>query len=94
MNLWKNPVWPELTWDVKHLAFLLSAGLAHLWLVTLHPFDDGNDRIAGARADMALVRSKKTDQRFYSISPQIRIANKKYYDALEWTQKVELDMTR
>lgn len=73
---------------------LLVAGLAHLWFVTIHPFDDGNGRIARAIADMALARSEKTGQRFYSMSAQIRRENKEYYDLLEWTQKDELDVTR
>ena len=73
---------------------LLIAGLAHLWFVTIHPFDDGNGRIARAIADMALARSEKTGQRFYSMSAQIRRERKNYYDTLEWTQKGELDVTR
>lgn len=73
---------------------LLVAGLAHLWFVTIHPFDDGNGRIARAIADMALARSEKTDQRFYSMSAQIRNEHKEYYDTLEWTQKGGLDITR
>lgn len=73
---------------------LLIAGLAHLWFVTIHPFEDGNGRIARAIADMALARSEKTGQRFYSMSAQIRRERKAYYDTLEWTQKDELDVTR
>ncbi len=73
---------------------LLVAGLAHLWFVTIHPFGDGNGRIARAIADMALARSEKTGQRFYSMSAQIRKEHKAYYDTLEWTQKGELDVTR
>ena len=73
---------------------LLIAGLAHLWFVTIHPFEDGNGRIARAIADMALARSEKTGQRFYSMSAQIRREHKNYYDTLEWTQKGELDVTR
>ncbi len=73
---------------------LLIAGLAHLWFVSIHPFEDGNGRIARAIADMALARSEKTGQRFYSMSAQIRHENKEYYDLLEWTQKGELDVTR
>lgn len=72
---------------------LLTAGLAHLWFVTIHPFDDGNGRIARTIADMALARSEKTDQRFYSMSAQIRRDRKAYYDVLEETQKGELDVT-
>ncbi|MCU7846722.1 MAG: Fic family protein [Candidatus Thiodiazotropha sp. (ex Lucinoma kastoroae)] len=72
---------------------LLIAGLAHLWFVTIHPFDDGNGRIARAITDMVLARLEKTGQRFYSMSGQIRIEHKDYYDTLEWTQKGELDVT-
>lgn len=72
---------------------LLIAGLAHLWFVTIHPFDDGNGRIARAIADMALARAEKTDRRFYSMSAQIRLEHKAYYDILESTQKSELEVT-
>lgn len=73
---------------------ILVAGLAHLWFVTMHPFDDGNGRIARAIADMALARSEASSQRFYSLSAQIRRERKDYYSKLEWTQKGELDVTR
>lgn len=73
---------------------LLIAGLAHLWFVTIHPFDDGNGRIARAISDMALARSEQTGQRFYSMSAQIRREHKDYYDTLESTQKNELDITQ
>ncbi len=73
---------------------LLVAGLAHLWFVTIHPFDDGNGRIARAVADMALARSEKTGQRFYSMSGQIRAERTEYYNTLERTQKADLDVTR
>ena len=72
---------------------LLMAGLAHLWFVSIHPFDDGNGRIARAIADMALARSEKTGQRFYSMSSQIRKEHKAYYDTLERAQKGNLDVT-
>lgn len=62
---------------------LLVAGLAHLWFVTIHPFDDGNGRIARAIADMALARAEHSTQRFYSMSSQIRREREAYYDALE-----------
>ena len=68
---------------------MLKAGIAHLWFVTIHPFDDGNGRIARAIADMALARSEKSPQRFYSMSAQIRQERKAYYDILERTQKGE-----
>ena len=83
--------WFEQTEEVD---LLIIAGLAHLWFVTIHPYDDGNGRIARAIADMALARCEKTNQRFYSMSAQIRIEQKDYYDVLEWTQKGELDVTR
>jgi Fic family protein len=72
---------------------LLAAGLAHLWFVTLHPFDDGNGRIARAIADMALARADGTGQRFYSMSAQIRGERNAYYDILEATQKGGCDVT-
>jgi Fic family protein len=72
---------------------VVKAALAHLWFVTIHPFDDGNGRIARAIADMALARSEQTKMRFYSMSAQIRKERKKYYEVLEWTQKGDLDVT-
>ena len=72
---------------------VLKAGLAHLWFVTIHPFDDGNGRIARAIADMALARSEKSPQRFYSMSAQIRLEREAYYEALEAAQKGSLDVT-
>jgi Fic family protein len=73
---------------------VLKAGVAHLWFVTIHPFDDGNGRIARAIADMVLARSERSPQRFYSMSAQIRQERKAYYEVLEATQKGELDITR
>lgn len=72
---------------------VLKAGIAHLWFVTIHPFDDGNGRIARAIADLALARAEGTAQRFYSMSAQIRTERKAYYDMLEATQKGDLDIT-
>jgi Fic family protein len=72
---------------------VLGAALAHLWFVTIHPFDDGNGRIARAIADMALARSEHTAQRFYSMSAQIRVERNAYYEMLEATQKADLDIT-
>ena len=72
---------------------LLTAGLAHLWFVTIHPFDDGNGRIARAIADMVLARAENTGQRFYSLSAQIRHERNEYYRTLEATQKGGLDVT-
>jgi len=72
---------------------VLKAALAHLWFVTVHPFDDGNGRIARAIADMSLARSEDSSQRFYSMSAQIRVERNAYYDILEETQKGSLDIT-
>lgn len=72
---------------------ILRAGIAHLWFVTLHPFDDGNGRIARAITDMMLARSERTSQRFYSMSAQIRLERTEYYRILEETQKGTLDIT-
>lgn len=77
----------------KRMDPVLRAGLAHLWFVTIHPFDDGNGRIARAIGDMALARSENSAQRFYSTSAQIRQERKAYYDILERTQKGTLDVT-
>ena len=72
---------------------LIKAGLAHLWFVTLHPFDDGNGRIARAVGDLFLARADGSTQRFYSLSAQIQWERKAYYDILERTQKGSLDVT-
>lgn len=72
---------------------VIKAALAHLWYVTIHPFDDGNGRIARAIADMGLARSEGSPQRFYSMSAEIRQRRKGYYDILEKTQKGDLDVT-
>lgn len=72
---------------------LIKAGLAHLWLVTLHPFDDGNGRIARAVGDLLLTRADGSQQRFYSLSAQIQRERNAYYDMLEQTQKASLDVT-
>jgi Fic family protein len=72
---------------------VLRAAQAHLWFVTIHPFDDGNGRIARALADMALARSEQSPKRFYSMSAQIRLERNEYYDVLERTQKGTLDVT-
>ena len=73
---------------------IIKAGLAHLWFVTLHPFDDGNGRIARAIGDMALARSDGSSQRFYSLSAQIGRDRKNYYELLEKTQKGTPDVTQ
>jgi len=72
---------------------VLMAGLAHLWLVSLHPFDDGNGRIARAVGDLVLARSEHSPQRFYSLSAQIQQERADYYAILERTQKGGLDVT-
>jgi Fic family protein len=72
---------------------VLRAALAHLWFVTIHPFDDGNGRIARAIADLWLARSDNSPQRFYSMSAQIRHERSDYYDILEKTQRGTLDVT-
>ena len=72
---------------------VLKAGIAHLWFVTVHPFEDGNGRIGRAIADMALARSEKSAQRFYSMSSQIRQERRKYYDYLEDTQTGDFAIT-
>ncbi len=73
---------------------LLTAALAHFWFVTIHPFDDGNGRIARAIADMALARAEVSPRRFYSMSAQIRSERNDYYRMLEQTQKNGPDITR
>lgn len=72
---------------------LLKAALAHLWFVTLHPFDDGNGRIARAIGDLFLARADGSGPRFYSLSAQIQRERSDYYDILERTQKGTLDVT-
>ena len=72
---------------------LIKAGLGHLWFVTLHPFDDGNGRIARAIGDLLLARADGSPQRFYSVAAQIQRERKAYYDILERTQKQSMDVT-
>jgi Fic family protein len=84
-----------LSWfeaDLK-LDPVLKAGIAHLWFVTIHPFEDGNGRIARAIADMALARADGTSNRFYSMSRQLEKERKEYYAQLERQQKGSLDIT-
>jgi Fic family protein len=76
-----------------NIDLVLKAGIAHLWFVTLHPFEDGNGRIARAITDMLLARSDGLPQRFYSMSSQIQKDRKSYYEILEKTQKGNLDIT-
>lgn len=72
---------------------VIKSALAHFWFVTIHPFDDGNGRIARALADMMLARSEGSAQRFYSMSSQIQRERRAYYDVLEQCQKSTLDIT-
>ena len=72
---------------------VIKAAVAHLWFVTIHPFQDGNGRITRALTDMLLAQSDKSTQRFYSMSAQIRIERNRYYEILEKTQKGNLDIT-
>ena len=77
----------------KALDGLLRAGIAHLWLVTLHPFDDGNGRVTRAVTDRALAQAEQKSIRFYSLSAAIMERRKEYYEQLERSQKGELDIT-
>ena len=72
---------------------VIKAAIAHLWFATIHPFEDGNGRITRALTDMLLTRSDGASQRFYSMSAQIRIDRKQYYETLETSQKGTLDIT-
>ena len=72
---------------------VIKAAMAHLWFVTIHPFEDGNGRIARAVADMVLARADGAGQRFYSVSSQIRKQRRDYYQILERTQKGTTDIT-
>ena len=84
-----------LTWynGAADMDGVSKAALAHFWFVTLHPFEDGNGRIARAIAEMTLARAERSGRRFYSMSAQIRSERKDYYDILEHTQKGDLDIT-
>jgi len=84
-----------LKWFNKESALdsVLKAALAHIYFVTIHPFEDGNGRIARAIADMTLARSENSSKRFYSMSSQINTDRKDYYEILESTQKGRLDVT-
>ncbi len=79
--------------STDNLDLVLKAALAHFWFVTIHPFDDGNGRIARAIADMVLARSENSAQRFYSMSAQINRDRTAYYDVLEHTQMGSIDIT-
>jgi Fic family protein len=79
--------------DENNIDLVLKAAIAHLWFVTIHPFDDGNGRITRTMTDMLLARSDGNSQRFYSMSAQIQKERKQYYEILESTQKGNLDIT-
>jgi Fic family protein len=79
--------------DTQNEAPLIKAGIGHLWFVTLHPFDDGNGRIARAIGDLLLARADGSPQRFYSLSAQIQRERTAYYDILERAQKRAMDVT-
>jgi Fic family protein len=84
-----------LNWfnTMQDIDLTVKSGIAHLWFVTLHPFDDGNGRIARALSDMLLTKSDNQIYRFYSMSSQILKERKGYYEILEKTQKGNLDIT-
>lgn len=84
-----------LSWfnEDQDLDPFVKSGLAHLWFVTIHPFEDGNGRIARAVCDMVLAQTEQSAQRFYSLSAQIQQERKDYYELLEHTQKGTLDVT-
>jgi len=75
------------------LDLVIKAAIAHFWFVTIHPFEDGNGRITRALTDMLLAQADKSNQRFYSMSAQIRIERNEYYEILEKTQKGNPDIT-
>ncbi|MEO1450671.1 MAG: DUF4172 domain-containing protein, partial [Bacteroidota bacterium] len=95
-NLIPNEIIPFLEWIEadQGLDPVLKAGVAHLWLLTIHPFEDGNGRISRALTECMLARADGASQRFYSLSSQIRLDRKGYYEMLENTQKGDLDITR
>ena len=77
----------------RDIDLVLKAAIAHVWFVTIHPFDDGNGRITRALTDMVLARSDKSIRRFYSMSAQIKVERKQYYEQLEKAQKGNSDIT-
>jgi Fic family protein len=82
--------WIELE---KEIDPVLKSAIAHLWFITIHPFEDGNGRITRAITEMLLARSDSSARRFYSMSSQIRTERKQYYEILEKTQKGTFDIT-
>ena len=91
----ENEMMQFLEWfnKAEGIDLVMKAAIAHLWFVTIHPFEDGNGRITRALTDMLLAQSDKSTQRFYSMSAQIRLERKQYYEILEKTQKGNLDVT-
>ncbi|MFO7604620.1 MAG: Fic family protein, partial [Gammaproteobacteria bacterium] len=85
--------WFNQTQDDRSLDPLLRAGIAHLWFVTLHPFEDGNGRMARAITDLALAQAEQQSIRFYAMAATIMKYRKAYYDILEKTQRGHLDIT-
>ena len=79
--------------EEENLDAVLKAAIAHLWFVSIHPFDDGNGRITRALTDMLLARSEKCAKRFYSVSAEIKSLQKEYYDVLERTQHGDGEIT-
>lgn len=94
-NLIENEMQRFLDWfnNYNKIDLVIKASIAHLWFVTIHPLEDGNGRITRALTDMLLAQSDRSNQRFYSMSAQIRKERKQYYDILEKTQKGDLDIT-
>ena len=72
---------------------ILRAAIAHLWFVTIHPFDDGNGRMARTITELMLARADNSSRRFYSLSAEIMKQHKEYYDVLEQAQKGAIDVT-
>lgn len=95
-NLIENEMRLFIDWfNLEHRTdSVMKAAIAHLWFVTIHPFEDGNGRISRALSDMLLARSDEQSYRFYSMSTQIRKERNAYYDILESTQKGNLDITK
>lgn len=93
-DLVENEMNRFLNWfNNSKIDLVLKAAIAHLWFVTIHPFEDGNGRITRALTDMLLAQADKSNQRFYSMSAQIRLERKQYYEILEKTQKGDSDIT-
>lgn len=94
-NVLKDEMTAFLKWFQSEQVIdpVIKAGIAHFWFITIHPFDDGNGRIARAVTDLQLAKSDSGNQRFYSMSAQIRKERNAYYDILEKTQKGSLDIT-